>query len=229
MLITCWSVKGGVGTTVVAAALATTLAHRHAPAGGALLADLAGDAPAALGLADPGDPGLATWTSAGPSVAADALSRIELAAGPSLTLLPRGDSRPGPAERHEVLARLLAADGRPVVVDAGVVESADAALPLVAEASLSVLVTRACYLALRRARALPVRPSGVVLVDEPGRALRRADVEAVVGAPVLAAVPCDPAVARAVDAGLLGRRVPRSLARALRSLAIDDVLRGMAA
>ena len=48
MLIACWSAKGGAGTTVVTAALGLVLARRH-PAG-ALLVDLAGDLPAALGL-----------------------------------------------------------------------------------------------------------------------------------------------------------------------------------
>lgn len=221
MLTTCWSVKGGVGTTVVAVALATTLARVHATAGGALLADLAGDAPAALGRPDPGDPGLSAWTASGPEVAADALARLELAVGPALALLPCGRRDPGPTGRHEVLARLLAADGRPVVVDAGVVGAASPALPLAAEATRSLLVTRACYLALRRASALPVRPSGVVLVDEPGRSLRVADVTAHLHAPVVAIVPWDPAVARAVDAGTLGDRVPRVLARSLRGLAAD--------
>ncbi len=72
-----------------------------------------------------------------------------------------------------------------------------------AAASDSLLVTRACYLSLRRLVAGPVRPSGVVLVTEAGRALGRADVEDVVGVPVVAEVPIEPAVARAVDAGLL--------------------------
>jgi len=48
VLIACWSTKGGAGTTVVTAALGLVLARRH-PAG-ALLVDLAGDLPAALGL-----------------------------------------------------------------------------------------------------------------------------------------------------------------------------------
>ena len=41
MLVTCWSVKGGSGTTVVAAALAVLLARRLAE--GALLVDAGGD------------------------------------------------------------------------------------------------------------------------------------------------------------------------------------------
>lgn len=219
MLVTCWSVKGGVGTTVVSVALATTLARIHALDGGALLVDLDGDVPATLGLPDPRDPGLSGWTSAGEEVAADALARLELSVGPHLSLLPRGLGAPGPAARHEVLARLLAAEARPVVVDAGVVGPGSPSLPLAAEATRSLLVTRACYLGLRRAIDLPIRPSGIVLLREPGRTMGRDDVEHVVGAPIVADIPVDPAVARAVDAGVLGRRVPRALARPLRAAA----------
>ncbi|MBA2624197.1 MAG: hypothetical protein H0U89_01090, partial [Acidimicrobiia bacterium] len=75
MLIACWSVKGGSGTTVVAAALAVVLG-REAP-GGSLLADLAGDVPAVLGMVDPPGPGLDDWLRAGDGVPADALGRLE--------------------------------------------------------------------------------------------------------------------------------------------------------
>jgi hypothetical protein len=61
----------------------------------------------------------------------------------------------------------------------------------------------------------PLRPSGVVVVNEPGRALTTDDIRQVIPAPVLAEVALDPAVARAVDAGMLAGRLPRSLARAL--------------
>jgi hypothetical protein len=219
MLITCWSVKGGVGTTVVSVALASTLAHVHALDGGALLVDLGGDVPHVLGLPDPRDPGLTGWTQAGEEVAADALARLELSVGPDLALVPRGRGRPGPAARHEVLARLLAAEARPVVVDAGVVDLDSPALPLVVEASRSLLVTRACYLGLHRALDLPAVPSGVVLLREPGRTLGRDEVERVTQAPVVADIPVDPAVARAVDAGVLARRLPRALSRPLRAAA----------
>jgi hypothetical protein len=80
-------------------------------------------------------------------------------------------------------------------------------------------VLRPCYIALRRALAAPLRPSAVVLVEEPGRSLGRRDVEDVLGVPVRAQIPWDPAVARSVDAGLLGTRVPRPLHRALRAAA----------
>lgn len=220
MLICCWSAKGGVGTTVVATALALVLA-RSSPAG-ALLADLAGDAPAALGIGEPDGPGLSSWLAAGSSVPPDALSRLAVEVGPGLELLPKGSAGVGaPAERGQVLAGLLGADRRPVVVDCGRVEAeaSEAVVAVAASATHSLLVTRACYLALRRAASAPLRPSGIVLVTEAGRALGRADVEEVVGAPVRAEIAVDPAVARAVDAGVLAARLPRGLERALRHAA----------
>jgi hypothetical protein len=55
-----------------------------------------------------------------------------------------------------------------------------------------------------------------VVVCGDGRAIGSDDVAAALGVPVLAVVGTDPAVARAVDAGTLGHRLPRSLRRALR-------------
>ncbi len=218
MLISCWSAKGGAGTTVVAAALAVVLARSSAA--GALLVDLAGDAPAVLGLPDPGDPGLAGWLLAGADVPADALTRLELDVGNGLSLLPSGsEAIVGQSDRAEVLTALLAADGRPVVADCGRLDRSEVGVALAAGATHSLLVTRACYLALRRASMAAVRPSGVVLVKEAGRALGRADVEQVVGAPVRAEIAVDPAIARAVDAGVLCARLPRGLERALRHAA----------
>jgi hypothetical protein len=78
---------------------------------------------------------------------------------------------------------------------------------------------RPCYLALRRAQLAPIRPSGVILITEDGRSLTRRDVEEVLGVPVRAEIPNEPAVARAVDAGLLTTRVPRNLERSLRRAA----------
>lgn len=211
MLIACWSAKGGAGTTVVATSLSLILSRR-APAG-ALLADLGGDVPAALGLPEPEGPGLAAWLAGGADVPADALARLEVPAPAGLSLLPRGDGALDPG-RSEVLTALLAAEPRPTVVDCG--DATDGvALVVASGAARSVLVTRACYLSLRRAMAAPIRPSEIVLVEEHGRALSAADVEDVLGVPVVARVSSDPAVARAVDAGLLGARLPRGLAREL--------------
>lgn len=211
MLIACWSSKGGSGTTVVAASLALLLSRRSPE--GALLVDLAGDAPAALGLPEPVGPGLAGWLAAGPTVPADALGRLETVAAPGLALLPRGTGTLR-ADRADALAALLAGDARPVIVDCGA-DPSGASLTLAAGATRSVLVTRACFLSLRRALSAPLRPSEVVLLTEPGRSLTRLDVEECLGAPVVAEVTVDPAVARAVDAGLLSARLPRGLAREL--------------
>jgi MinD-like ATPase involved in chromosome partitioning or flagellar assembly len=211
MLVACWSSKGGSGTTVVAATLAVLLAR--GTAGGALIADLAGDVPAALGVPDPTGPGVAEWLASGDDVPADALTRLEHPAGDRLRVLPRGEGPLRP-ERAEVLGALLAADHRPVVADCGTGPDG-AALALAAGATRSILVTRPCFLSLRRALAVALRPSEVVLLSEPGRALTRADVEDCVGAPVIAEVAVDPQVARAVDAGLLATRLPRGLAREL--------------
>ena len=233
MLIACWSPKGGCGTTVVSAALALVLAGE----GPTLLADLAGDVPAVLGVPDPAGPGLLHWLRAGADVDVDALARLEIDAAPDLRLLPAGVEAPATAAgtpggdprewsgdddldpaRAPVLAAALAGDHRPVVADCGRAD-AGAGLALAAGAGLSLLVLRPCYLALRRALAAPIRPSGVVLVTEEGRSLTRRDVEEVLGVPVRAEVARDPAVARAVDAGLLASRVPRGLERSLRSAA----------
>jgi cellulose biosynthesis protein BcsQ len=78
----------------------------------------------------------------------------------------------------------------------------------------TTLVTRSCYLALRRALAVPM-PDDVILIAEPGRALGPDDVQAVLGRPVVATIPVDPAVARTVDAGLLSARLPPVLRRAI--------------
>ncbi|MFN0089155.1 MAG: hypothetical protein ACKVWR_02640 [Acidimicrobiales bacterium] len=223
MLIACWSVKGGSGVSVVAAALAVSLARSSPP--GALLVDLGGDSAALLGLRTPPGPGVAEWLAAGADVPADALDRLGVAASPSLTLLPRGEAPLTSAARADVLAELLAGQRRPVVVDCGAVLGADSGAPGEVAAALaraavqSLLVIRPCYLALRRAAALPLQPAGVVLVSEAQRAITARDVAAVVGAPVVAEVPVRPEVARAVDAGLLAERLPRPLERALRRAA----------
>jgi hypothetical protein len=182
-----------------------------------LVADLAGDVPAALGLSEPEGPGVAGWLQAGAEVPADALGRLEVAAGEGLTLLSRGHG-PLEAPRAEVLTQLLATDARPVVVDCGT-DPQGVALTVAAGATRSVLVTRPCFLSLRRALAAPLHPSEVVLLTEPGRALTRHDVESCLGARVAAEVAVDPQVARAVDAGLLATRLPRRLIRDLRHAA----------
>lgn len=217
MLIACWSTKGGVGTTVVAAGVALHLARCEA---GVVLADLAGDVPAVLGLPEPPAPGLAGWLAAGARVPADALARIEVEAAPGLAVLPRG---PGdlpldlPLERAEVLAAVLDGAARPAVVDCGRIEH-PAAVAVARRATRSLLVVRPCFMALRRACRAPLRATGVVVIVEPGRVLSSADVATALDLPLAAEVPLDPQIARLVDAGLLAGRVPRGL-QSLREVA----------
>ena len=215
MLIACWSVKGGSGTTVVAASLALVLARRP---GGALLVDLAGDAAAALALPPTPAPSVARFDADGPSALMDAATD----AGPGLRLLrlpaasptqPDGLDGAGAERLAGVLDR-----HEPVVVDCGS-SPTPAGVALASMAAVSLLVLRPCYLALRRALDAPIRPSALVVVEEPGRALCGHDVAQVLGVPVRATVPWDPRVGRSVDAGLLAARLPRSLAASLRRAA----------
>jgi MinD-like ATPase involved in chromosome partitioning or flagellar assembly len=226
MVIACWSPKGGSGTTVVAVSLARMLAETRS--GGALFVDLGGDAPAALGAPEPSGPGVAEWLHAGDAVPADGLARIEHDMGRGLRMLCRGDGELANAARAEVLAAVLAADRRMVVIDCGRVAAPGSTDPtdqsevgrvLAATATHSLLVVRPCYLALRRAVAMSFRPSGVVVVNEQARALAPDDIEEILGVPVVAVVQHDPSIGRAVDAGLLGSRIPAALAKALRRAA----------
>lgn len=205
MLTVCFSVKGGQGCTTVAASLAL------AGGGRATVVDAAGDVPAVLGLREPG-PGLFDLLSSDP-VSVDALHAVAVDAG-RVGVVPRG-GRAASAElsnRWRELAEALVDDDGVWVLDAGTGPAWEAAA---GPAVRSLLVVRNCYLALRRAVQAPVRPSAVVVIEEPGRALCHLEVEAVLpGLPVIA-IPADPAVARAIDAGLLSARLPTSLGERL--------------
>ena len=84
-----------------------------------------------------------------------------------------------------------------------------------------VLVTRACYLALRRSAASNRKADSIVLLTEPGRCLSARDVEGALGSKVVATIETDPTVARAIDAGLLSARMPKSLANLMVAVAIN--------
>ncbi len=216
MLIACWSVKGGVGTTVTATGFALALAHRAGS--GCLLVDMAGDASCCLGLAEPSGAGLADWLRASSSAPPDALVRLQVPVAPGLALLPRGTG-PLLSDRGALLVQLLGALPQTVVVDCGLLAGPGVVQRVAAQADRSLLVSRLCVLGLRQAAHALVRPSGVVVLREPGRALSIEDVEQAVGAPVVATVAVDPSVARLVDAGLLAGRLPRSFAGLLEAMA----------
>ena len=110
------------------------------------------------------------------------------------------DTLPAPAAGHRV------------VIDAGSLNH-----PFDHDASqvdLAVLVIRGpSYEAVTTTVHSGRRFDGIVLVREPGRGLRGQDVTTALSIPILVEVTVDPAVARAVDAGLLPQRLPRTLDR----------------
>ena len=215
MITTCWSVKGGSGTTVIATALGLLTTR-------SLVIDLDGDVTDVLGLPRPEGPGAPDWVAS--EAPAEHLADLVVEVDADTMLIPHRPTvdtalSARDAERWHVLGRWLRDWARTydgdVVVDAGTGPSPDAILEV---SDRSLLVTRACYLALRAATRCLVRPSGIILIEEPGRSLRSRDVEHSVGAPVVATIPFDVAVARAVDSGLLTRNLPYVLRRSTRSV-----------
>jgi hypothetical protein len=207
-MILCWAAKGGSGTTVVACTLALISATDQPTT----LVDLSGDAPAALGIDEPPSPGVSEWMTSPTATVAD-LTGLSAPVRNEARLIPRG-SAPMPADQWTRLASSLAGMPGRVVVDAGTGPPPRA---MHDGAEHSLLVTRPCYLALRRAQRMTTKPTGVILVTEPGRALGASDVEHALAVGVIAELHYDPAVARAVDAGLLAARLPAALLQALRA------------
>lgn len=222
MLWTVAGVKGGVGTTVIAAALALECARETE----VLLVDLAGDQADLLGIDAASEPGVWDWLIADEDVGPDALDRVAIDVTERLRLLPAGNAI-GPVvatERVIQLADVLAGADAETIVDIGVAGS-DPLSPgslLMATAARRTLVVRSCYLALRRAQRLAVAGHEIVEVREGGRALSTIDIEAVVGRPVSARLDVDPGIARVADAGLLSARVPRRLRRLARDLVMAE-------
>ena len=213
MITICWSAKGGSGTTVVATSLGLLANH-------SLLVDLAGDVATALGL-DVGDrPGVLDWI--GSDAPAEHLGDLTVEVGSDTLLLPQrpAQEQQRPSSRWDELGAWLRGWGREldgtVVVDAG---ATPPPAGLLRHADRDLLVTRSCYLSLAAVRAMSHRPSGVVLLREPGRVLRARDVSSALQVPVVAELPYDTRVSRALDAGLLATRMPHSLRKAARQVA----------
>ncbi|HEY7437779.1 MAG TPA: hypothetical protein VIC35_00115 [Acidimicrobiia bacterium] len=235
MLLTIWSPKGGSGTSVFAAACALALL----PAPGARLLDLCGDQPAVLGMSGDPEHGVADWLALGPEAPTDALDRLAVDVCDGMRLLPHGRGTgvldpPAEAEAGAALAVALRDAEVPTIVDAGV-PATPAARALVEVADASLIVLRECYLALRNATrsGLSARARGLVVVDEPGRALSSREMTDVLGLPTVATVRSHEGVARCVDAGVLTTRMPRDLHRAataaLRAVGLGIAPHGAAA
>jgi hypothetical protein len=215
MIVTCWSVKGGSGTSVVAAGLAVAWAADRP----VLAVDLAGDLPSIVGMSVPPGPGVVDWLGAGSGVGAAALEALAVEAAPRLRVLHRGGQpgaagpggRDGPGEaRWQAFMEAMAVVRADVVIDAGLAPLPQA---IAAGSDASLLVVRPCFLALRRASLADDVPAGVVVISEPGRSLGRRDIERVLGVRTAAEIRFDPAVARAADCGLLAARLPGALAQ----------------
>ena len=209
MVVSLWSLKGGVGCSVTAALVA--LHRARTDPNGAVIVDLRGDQPAVLGCDDPGDVGIGAWLRQGADGPPEGLARLERAVAPRLRLIGRGAT--GAPEALPGDAALAVLGGLPgsVVVDCGLVLGSGgdvaAARWIAARSERSILVTTACYVALRQASAAPFLPSGVVLVREPGRGRSTHDVERANGAPGVAPRARGPARAPRGAAGLV--HVPR--------------------
>ena len=214
MIVACWAAKGGAGTSVVAAGLAV-IASR-ATVSGALLVDMAGDAPAVLGLGELPDSGVHTWLASASPVAVDGLARLEIRVNDHLSILPAGGKRPDHANRVGDLIEQWELDGRTVIVDCGTLDGRDSAARAIAETvPTSLAVTRCCYLAVRRYRSLEVAAAGAIVVCELGRALRPHDVTEIMNVPLVAEVKVDPQVARLVDSGTFVSRLGRPFEKSL--------------
>ena len=217
MVTVCWSVKGGVGVSVISAAIALSLAERAEDP--VVLVDLSGDSAHVLGYQGSLDhPGVGEWLAT--ALPAAALGGLVEPVTPRLSLLSRGHAVDGatPGRTGELGAWLAQWPGD-VVVDLGTNRHQRGTLLTTTDRSL--LIVRLCYLGIRAAVAAP-RPDGVIVVEEAGRALTSVDVASVLDVPVVARVPYDPTISRAVDAGLLASRPPRLLSRALRPV-LDSV------
>ncbi|MFK7917934.1 MAG: hypothetical protein AB8G14_07645 [Ilumatobacter sp.] len=213
MITLCHAAKGGSGTTIVACLRAIDTI------GPTLLIDLEGDVPGMLGLAEPARPGVLEWLASNAPIAH--LDDLLVETTPTTLLLPARSSGSSATcvsddeDRWQELVDWIIEwahdSGGSVVVDAG---TTALPTPFVERCDHRWLVTRACYLSLRRAGRLHTKPTGVILIDEPGRALSQRDIETAVRAPVIVTIPWDIRVARSIDSGLLtSHRLPRSIHR----------------
>lgn len=221
-VVCCWSAKGGVGATVLAAGIAMA-ACRLPARPGVVLVDLAGDLPLTLGIGGrQGDgPGVADWLARGPAAPPDALARIERSVDARLALVPRGAGALDPAG-VDLLLQVLSASGRLVVIDAGCLPQGGVTFgaAVTRRAGASLLVSGTDAVALARAERTSHRATGVVLVG-PGRpADRRRVASAVLPAPVVATMAFDPRVRAAVANGLARTRLPNGFRRTLDALAL---------
>ena len=216
MLVVCWSPKGGSGTSVVTTGLAIVASRsttEHNNEARTVIVDLAGDIPAILGIEDPLI-GISEWI-ADPTVFDRRTLIVDLETG--LSVLPRGraslpESRSGAWSRLAVELSTMSNSDSTIVVDAG---RGPIPRELESIADHEYVVVRPCYLALRRAKLIDHSSDAVIIVTEPDRALKQADVARVLGLPIAATLDISADIARRVDAGIITSRPSTELTRAL--------------
>ena len=106
-------------------------------------------------------------------------------------------SRPGPRPRRAPRSRWRCATARSRPWSTPAPPTAPAARALLEVSDATVVVVRGCYLTLRRAVRHPAlgRAAGLVVVEEPGRAIGAKEIADVLGRPVIARVPARDAIA----------------------------------
>ncbi len=221
MLIVVWSPKGGVGTSVVAASLAAVLSRSQPDV---RLVDSGGDLPAVCGARLDIRYGFDDLIDSDSEISPLALDAVTHDIHEGFRVLPVSRERWAhvniASPRGLALATVMARSLSTFVLDAGTFATTTTtnAAELLAIAPCSLMVLRPCFLGLQRVSArgeLLDRTSGVVLIDEPHRALGVRDVHAVLHRSVVAQIPVRPEIARAIDAGMLLRREPTEVFRPL--------------
>jgi len=89
-----------------------------------------------------------------------------------------------------------------VIIDAGTTNPTLGGLEITGH---TTVVTTLCYLSLKNLMANDT-PDEIIVLKEKGRALNVQDVESITNMKVYVVIPRDPAVARAIDAGMLTTR-----------------------
>ena len=222
MITAMWALKGGQGVSTTTA-LTAVGASVDRPA---LLVDLCGDQSSLFRMGH-GQEGIAEWSTGRHD--ARELRHQAVHVTDTLRLLPRGRGPIDPTRAEELLEWLIIAHpDEPVIADAGTLEpesggeARDHRLRLIAAqvAGVSILVTKPCYLALRRCGPNTVSPTGVVMVADMRRALGPVDIEQATGAPVLVTVPYDSGIAMAADGGAMAQEAWKEPVEQLRGLVV---------
>jgi len=199
--------KGGAGCSTFAAALALSSTNQRAT-----LIDTQGDLPSLLGMTanGVGVGELLKTDEFDPGIFGNLAHKVTDNVG----LISRGNIALKDNISKLAVARLLEALGSEdgiVIIDVGVPTSRWQRLLCEEELAMHVIVTRSCYLALRRAVHSNVSASGVIAFEETGRSLRLCDVSDVLGMSVIASVPVTASIARTIDAGIFATRRPQTL------------------